>query len=131
MRTRAVALGGLSAPLADRQQRCWYQRRLAALCGYRGSSPLRYDLMKDFEPVGLIATQPFLIAARKAMPANNLKELIAWLRANGDKTNVGHSGVGTPSHVAGLLFEKAIGTNFTMVRIAELGRRPGPDRRTD
>jgi len=77
--------------------------------------PLRYDLMKDFEPVGLIATQPFLIAARKAMPANNLKELIAWLRANGDKTNVGHSGVGTPAHVAGLLFEKAIGTNFTMV----------------
>jgi tripartite-type tricarboxylate transporter receptor subunit TctC len=77
--------------------------------------PLSYDLMKDFEPVGLIATQPFLIAARKAMPANNLKELITWLRENGDKTNVGHSGVGTPSHVAGLLLAKAIGTNFTMV----------------
>lgn len=77
--------------------------------------PLNYDLMKDFEPVGLIATQPFLIAARKAMPANNLKELITWLRENGDKTNVGHSGVGTPSHVAGLLLAKAIGTNFTMV----------------
>jgi tripartite-type tricarboxylate transporter receptor subunit TctC len=57
--------------------------------------PLSYDLMKDFEPVGLIATQPFLIAARKSMPANNLKELIAWLRTNGDKTNEGHSGVGT------------------------------------
>ena len=38
--------------------------------------PLSYDLMKDFEPVGLIATQPFLIAARKSMPANNLKEQI-------------------------------------------------------
>jgi tripartite-type tricarboxylate transporter receptor subunit TctC len=77
--------------------------------------PLSYDLMKDFEPVGLIATQPFLIAARKSMPANNLKDLIAWLRANGDKTNEGHSGVGTPAHVAGLMFQKAIGTNFTMV----------------
>ena len=77
--------------------------------------PLTYDLMKDFEPVGLIATQPFLIAARKTMPANNLKELITWLRENGDKTNVGHSGVGTPSHVAALLLAKAIGTNFTMV----------------
>ena len=42
---------------------------------------LPYDLMKDFEPIGLIATQPFLIVARKTMPANNLKELIAWLRA--------------------------------------------------
>jgi tripartite-type tricarboxylate transporter receptor subunit TctC len=77
--------------------------------------PLSYDLMKDFDPVGLIATQPFLIAARKSMPANNLKDLIAWLRANGDKTNEGHSGVGTPAHVAGLMFQKAIGTNFTMV----------------
>src|SRR5450759_3642152 len=77
--------------------------------------PLSYDLRKDFEPVGLIATQPFLIAARKSMPANNLKDLIAWLRATGDKTNEGHSGVGTPAHVAGLMFQKAIGTNFTMV----------------
>jgi tripartite-type tricarboxylate transporter receptor subunit TctC len=77
--------------------------------------PLNYDLMKDFEPIGLIATQPFFIATRKTMPANNLKELIAWLRANGDKTNEGHSGVGTPSHVAGLLLQQAIGTKWTMV----------------
>jgi tripartite-type tricarboxylate transporter receptor subunit TctC len=77
--------------------------------------PLRYDLMKDFEPVGLIATQPFLIVARKSMPANNLKELIAWLRANADKATEGNSGVGSPSHVAGILFQKAVGANFTMV----------------
>jgi tripartite-type tricarboxylate transporter receptor subunit TctC len=76
---------------------------------------LNYDLMKDFEPIGLIATQPFFIAARKDMPANNLKEFIAWLKANGDKTNEGHSGVGTPSHVAGLLLQQAIGTKWTMV----------------
>src|SRR3989442_1263287 len=42
---------------------------------------LQYDLMKDFEPVALIATQPFLIVARKTMPAKDLKELIAWLKA--------------------------------------------------
>jgi tripartite-type tricarboxylate transporter receptor subunit TctC len=77
--------------------------------------PLQYDLMKDFEPIGLIATQPFFIAARKDMPANNLKELVAWLKANGDKTNEGHSGVGTPSHVAGLLLQKAVGTKWAMV----------------
>ncbi|HEY0223207.1 MAG TPA: tripartite tricarboxylate transporter substrate-binding protein [Pseudolabrys sp.] len=77
--------------------------------------PLTYDLMKDFEPVGLVATQPFLIVARKSMPANNLKELIEWLRANAGKANEGNSGVGSPSHVAGLLFQKAIGVNFTMV----------------
>jgi len=76
---------------------------------------LNYDLMKDFEPIGLIATQPFFIAARKDVPANNLKEFIAWLKANGDKSNEGHSGVGSPSHVAGLLFQQAIGTKWTMV----------------
>jgi tripartite-type tricarboxylate transporter receptor subunit TctC len=76
---------------------------------------LNYDLMKDFEPIGLIATQPFFVAARKDMPAKNLKELVAWLKANGDKTNEGHSGVGTPSHVAGLLLQQAVGTKWTMV----------------
>ena len=42
----------------------------------------------------LVATQPFLIDTRKTMPANNLKELVAWLKANGDKTSMGTSGVG-------------------------------------
>jgi tripartite-type tricarboxylate transporter receptor subunit TctC len=76
---------------------------------------LNYDLMKDFEPIGLIATQPFFIVARSTMPANNLKELIAYLRKNADKTNVGNSGVGSPSHVSGILFEKAVGVKLTMV----------------
>jgi tripartite-type tricarboxylate transporter receptor subunit TctC len=76
---------------------------------------LPYDLMKDFEPIGLIATQPFFIVARKTMPANNLKELLAYLRQNGDKTNVGNSGVGSPSHVSAILFEKAVGVKLTMV----------------
>jgi tripartite-type tricarboxylate transporter receptor subunit TctC len=75
--------------------------------------PLQYDLVKDFEPVGLIATQPFLIAARKSIPANNLTELIAWMRDN--KATVGNSGVGSPSHVAGVLFQKMIGAETTMV----------------
>ncbi len=49
------------------------------------------------------------------MPANNLKELIEWLHANKGKANEGNSGVGSPSHVAGLLFQKTIGADFTMV----------------
>jgi tripartite-type tricarboxylate transporter receptor subunit TctC len=77
--------------------------------------PLDYDLMKDFVPIGLIATQPFFVVAKKSMPASNLKELIAWLKANGDKATMGNSGVGSPSHVAGFLFQKAIGVKFTMV----------------
>jgi tripartite-type tricarboxylate transporter receptor subunit TctC len=77
--------------------------------------PLTFDLVKDFEPVGLISTQPFLIVARKTMPADNLKDLIAWLKANQDKASQGNSGVGTTSHVGGLMFQNAIGAKFTMV----------------
>ncbi len=77
--------------------------------------PLTFDLVNDLEPVGLISTQPFLIVARKTMPANNLKELVAWLKGNQDKASQGNSGVGTPSHVGGLMFQNAIGAKYTMV----------------
>lgn len=77
--------------------------------------PLNFDLVNDFEPVGLIATQPFLVVARKTMAAEDLKDLVSWLKANQDKASQGNSGIGTPSHVAGLLFQKAIGASYTMV----------------
>ncbi|HWV52462.1 tripartite tricarboxylate transporter substrate-binding protein [Pseudorhodoplanes sp.] len=77
--------------------------------------PLTFDLVKDFEPVGLISTQPFLVVARKTMPADNLKDLIGWLKANQSKASQGNSGVGTPSHVGGLMFQNAIGAKYTMV----------------
>jgi tripartite-type tricarboxylate transporter receptor subunit TctC len=77
--------------------------------------PLQYDLLTDFEPIGLIASQPFLIDAKKAVPADDLKGLIAWLKANADKVSEGNSGVGTPSHVAGILFQNAIGVHFQMI----------------
>jgi tripartite-type tricarboxylate transporter receptor subunit TctC len=77
--------------------------------------PLPYDLIKDFEPVALIATQPFLIVAKKSIPANNLVELFAWLKANASKASQGNSGIGTPSHVGGILFQNAIGAHLTMV----------------
>ena len=77
--------------------------------------PLTFDLLNDFEPIALIASQPFLIVGKKATPANDLKEFIAYLKANEAKISQGNSGVGTPSHVGGLLFQKAIGAQFTMV----------------
>ena len=73
---------------------------------------LDFDLLNDFEPIALVATQPFLIDARKTMPANNLKELVAWLKANADKATMGTSGVGSPSHVAGVLMEKSLGAEM-------------------
>jgi tripartite-type tricarboxylate transporter receptor subunit TctC len=83
--------------------------------------PLQFDLLKDFEPIALIATQPFLIVAKKTVPANNLTELIAWLKTNADKVSQGNSGVGTPSHVGGILFQNAIGARFQMVPYRSAG----------
>ncbi len=76
---------------------------------------LKFDLLKDLEPVGLIATQPFLIVSRSSIPANNLKELIAWIKANPDKATEGNSGIGSPSHVSGILFQKAINSPIQMI----------------
>jgi tripartite-type tricarboxylate transporter receptor subunit TctC len=83
--------------------------------------PLQYDLIQDFEPVSLIATQPFMIVARKTMPANTLPELIAWLKANAAKASEGNSGVGSPSHVAGILLQNMIGARWTMVPYRSAG----------
>jgi tripartite-type tricarboxylate transporter receptor subunit TctC len=83
--------------------------------------PLTYDLLVDLEPVSLIASQPFLVVARKTMPANTLPELIAWLKANANKASEGNSGIGTPSHVAGILFQNTIGARFQMVPYRSAG----------
>jgi len=76
---------------------------------------LNFDLLKDLQPIGLIATQPFLIVARCNIPANNLKELIAWIKANPKTATEGNSGIGSPSHVSGILFQKAIASPIQMI----------------
>ena len=76
---------------------------------------LGYDPEKDFEPIGLIAEQPELLAVRKDIPANNLKEFVAWAKANESKLNMGHAGVGSVSYVGCLLLNAAIGIKPTMV----------------
>ena len=82
---------------------------------------LDFDFLADFEPVALAVTQPFLIDARKTMPANNLQELVAWIKANPDKVTMGTSGVGSPSHVAGVLMENVIGVKWQMVSYRSAG----------
>src|SRR5215510_6580414 len=73
---------------------------------------LQYDVLKDFKPIALTATVQLLIVAKKAMPANDLKELIAWLRANPGKASQGTGGPGNTSHLAAILFQKETGTQL-------------------
>jgi tripartite-type tricarboxylate transporter receptor subunit TctC len=76
---------------------------------------LQYDVVKDFEPVALLSSNPNLLVARKNMPADNLKGLIAWLKANPDKASLGTSGAGSPGHVGALLFQSITGTRVQIV----------------
>ena len=75
---------------------------------------LQYDLLNDFEPVALLSTGPSVFTARKAMPANDLRGLIAWLKANPDKASMG-IGVGTLGHIAGVFLQRDTGTRFQFV----------------
>jgi tripartite-type tricarboxylate transporter receptor subunit TctC len=77
--------------------------------------PLNYDLRTDFAPVAVIVTQTYMIVARKTLPANDLRELIAWLKANPDKASQGTSGMGTPGHVGGIFFQNHTGTHYQFV----------------
>lgn len=76
---------------------------------------LPYDLQKDFRPIALLSETPILIAARKGLPANDLKQLIAWLKENPDKATDGHAGIGSIGHVVGVFFQKETGTRFQLV----------------
>jgi tripartite-type tricarboxylate transporter receptor subunit TctC len=76
---------------------------------------LQYDLLKDFEPVALLATTPSLIVTTNAVPAKNLKELIAWLKANPEKISQGSGGAGSAAHIQGIFFQKETGTRFQHV----------------
>ena len=76
---------------------------------------LPYDVPTSFEPAGLISTTPHLIAAKQAFPVNDLKGLIAWLKANPGKATVGHAGAGSPPHVGAVFFQNATGTSFQLV----------------
>ena len=76
---------------------------------------LPYDLLTDLEPVALISDGPQLIVAARSVPAKDIKELIAWLKANPGKAMVGTTGVGGASHLAGILFQNSTGTNIQIV----------------
>lgn len=73
---------------------------------------LPYDVLRDFEPVSLIATAQMLIVAKKALAAKDLQELIAWLKANPGKLTQGDGGPGSLTHLAGVSFRAETGTRF-------------------
>ena len=76
---------------------------------------LAYRPDVDFEPIGLIVTPPIVIAARKDFPANDFKEFMAYARANPDKLNMAHAGVGSITHFTCLMLNATLGIRPTLV----------------
>jgi tripartite-type tricarboxylate transporter receptor subunit TctC len=76
---------------------------------------LRFDPKTAYEPLGLVNVGPMVIIAKKTVEATTLKDLFAWAKANADKVNVAHAGIGSSSHICSLLLEQAAGMKINAV----------------
>ena len=76
---------------------------------------LPFDVLKDLAPVALLPSNPFLLDARTTIPAKDLKELVAWIKANQNKVSAGTPGANSLPHVAGIDFQNLTGTRFPFV----------------
>jgi tripartite-type tricarboxylate transporter receptor subunit TctC len=77
--------------------------------------PLQFHVLNDFEPVAMLTISPLWIVGKVALPANDLRELIGWLRTSGVKPAVGIVGFGSAAHVCMIYFENNIGASFQYV----------------
>jgi tripartite-type tricarboxylate transporter receptor subunit TctC len=76
---------------------------------------LPFDVEKDFAPIGLAANIPQILVANPSLPVNNVKELIAYAKANPGKLNFASVGTGSPGHIAGELFKLKAGVDMVHV----------------
>ena len=76
---------------------------------------LPYSVFDSFEPIGLVTDVPMTLIARKDFPAKDFKEMLAYVKANKDKISLANAGVGSASHLCGMLFMSAIGTELVTV----------------
>ena len=76
---------------------------------------LSFDPLKDYEYIGQVVDVPMTLLGRKDLPANNLQELLAYIKANSEKVNLANAGLGAVSHLCGLLFQSQIGVDLTTV----------------
>lgn len=76
---------------------------------------LPYSVENDFSYVGMVNEVPMTLIGRPSLPANNYKELSAWINDNKGKINLGNAGLGAASHLCGLMFQSALGVDMTTV----------------
>jgi tripartite-type tricarboxylate transporter receptor subunit TctC len=77
--------------------------------------PLPYDMLTDLDPLVLLPSNPMVVVSRNSLPAKNLQELLAWLKANPDKATAGTAGAGSGSHIAGVYMQNLTGLRLQFV----------------
>lgn len=82
---------------------------------------LAFNPLTDFEYVSQVVDVPMTLVGRKDLPPKDFKELVAYLKANGDKINVAHAGLGAVSHLCSVLFRQAIGVDMTTIPFSGTG----------
>ena len=73
---------------------------------------IKYDVVNDFDHLGRITDVPMTLVSKPALAANNVTELLAWIRSNGDKAVYGHAGIGSASHLCMLMLMKELGVQM-------------------
>ena len=76
---------------------------------------LQYDLLRDLEPLAMLAANPQILVSKTAVPARDLQELVARAKTNQDKVSIGTGGAGTPAHVSAVYFKKLTGTQAQII----------------
>jgi tripartite-type tricarboxylate transporter receptor subunit TctC len=79
------------------------------------TNPVRYDVLKDFDPIALLSTSPVTLIARKTMQAPDLKELIVWLKTSPEGATAGSFGQGSGPNIISAAFQNLTGTKLRMV----------------
>jgi tripartite-type tricarboxylate transporter receptor subunit TctC len=79
------------------------------------SRNIPYKVESDFEYLGLVSENPMAVLARPTLPANTMPELIKWVNDNKGKINIGNAGIGSASHLCGMLFQNALKVDMTTV----------------
>lgn len=90
----------------------WHIAQSTASSLYDG---LKYDVLNDFDNIGRITDVPMTLVSKKAVPARDVKELLAWIRADREKVTYGHAGIGSASHLCALMLMKELGVQMTGV----------------
>jgi tripartite-type tricarboxylate transporter receptor subunit TctC len=76
---------------------------------------LPYDLRGDLEPIALVATNATILVSRPSLAANDLKELVAWVKASPGKVSIGTGGAGTPAHLSAVNFNRMLGADVQII----------------